>query len=166
MILNPKLSEIKDYQYVLNAVQPELDTLTKFIKEQHKEPLVSTATLSYGLPRWEKSNSINPVNNEQSRRANIESKLKNNQPLTLEWLSTKLNSYASTGTIYGYSLNYIKQELHVFFTSTTTTHVDLIYQELRRLVPANMLLEVSSSITQPTEYHATTIYREYRKEEI
>lgn len=165
LTFNPHLLDIKDFQALQQVVTDELKQLESFIQLQSVEPLLLTSTTDYGLPRWESSMKLIPTGSTDERKANVQSKLSNNQPLTATWLSSKLLSYITSGGV-GTAFNIKTDTLTIYFYTETVKSVNLIYDELRNLLPAHLLLKIAYTQKERISYSADSLYREYRKETI
>lgn len=163
MKVNPQMTCIKEIDAVLKAGEIELNELREFTNLLSSEALVSSASL---LSRWEQSMAIPPVEDKELRRAHIIQKLQNVQPLTRSWLTRKLVGYVRYGSFIGTVLNINTLTLTITFDSETTAPQYLIYQELRRLIPANLLLEVQFTQNSNTTVYTEAFVREHREETI
>ena len=158
------LREIKEFRVLEEIIQPEMDLLSQFTQEVESSSLVTTSS-EEALTLWESPLAIPKVGDKTQRVDLILSKMLNNQPITEEWLKAKLLSYASSGVV-SYSLETRKSKtyLSIHFTEVTNQPLDYIYRELRKLIPAHIILKLLNTPIDKTSLYTGAIYREYRKE--
>lgn len=157
------LEGIREFQIIQEICKTELQELERFRVLQSREPILDTCS-DWGLKRWEESLGITPSGDRQDRIARVKSRLVNNQLLNEEWLTFKILSFVEVGQVVGTGFDMKTDTLTIYYYSNTTKNLTYIYEELRRLIPAHLLLKVVGSEKEKETSFVTSIYREYRRE--
>ena len=156
---------IREFQVLQEVCNPEFRAIEEFINLQRREPIVDTCS-SWGLSRWEESLGITPSGDRQDRVARVKSRLVNNKLLNEEWLSNKVLSFVEVGDIVGLGYSMKTDTLTIYYYNNTNKNLTYIYEELRRLIPAHILLKIVGSEKEKESIFVTSIYREYRREKV
>lgn len=133
------LSNVLEFKELFNSEDIELENLRAGIDSILKEVIVNTAE-SYGLERYEKIFNITNISpNLDTRRINILLKMNNNIPPTYKWLLNKLNELVGEGN-YKITPDFNNYKLRIDFLLKYTEAGEIIKQELKRKMPANIEL--------------------------
>lgn len=133
------LSNVLEFKELFNSEDIELENLRAGIDSILKEVIVNTAE-SYGLERYEKIFNITNISpNIDTRRINILLKMNNNVPPTYKWLLNKLNELVGEGN-YKITPDFNNYKLRIDFLLKYTEAGEIIKQELKRKMPANIEL--------------------------
>lgn len=136
------LQEIREFKELFNAADVELEKLLEAVNSIEKEAIVDTAE-SYGLDRYEKIYNIKKTSDDVDvRRFNILSKINNRVPFTLKWLDNKLKQLAGEGN-YVINVDYNNYKVMISIVYLFGDIADTLKKELRSLLPANMIIQIS-----------------------
>lgn len=145
----PFLQEIEDFKRLAYAEQPELDALQSGVSDTKKDFFLSTLT-EEGIRRWEKILGITPLTSDtlQARRNRIQVQYADQIPYTYRYLVRYLHAIDTriTASVLFYDYT-VKIGLPV-----GTTYADILQDPLRRMIPANMIIDYGSSF--PMQAHA------------
>lgn len=151
------LREVREYKAILtDAVQPEIDELHKNIERILNNQYIETAD-EYGVSRWEKMLKISPqaTASLDNRKFTILTRMNEQLPYTMTSLKQRLENLCGKD---GYSVevdaNAFKLKVGVALTSRSSFNdVELM---LEKVVPANMVLEVTLIYEQHENWTAYT----------
>lgn len=137
--VNPIYNDNIDMQAIIDAIQPEVDLLTKKIEQYFSDAFPAVATLT-GIRHWELVLGITPSPSTETldfRRRRVISRLVTDIPYTERKLEQILNDIMGAGN-WAYTLDYLNYALDINsmnYGSNWTPEVELI---LKRIVPANI----------------------------
>lgn len=151
------LREVREYKAILHdAVQPEIDELFRFNERMLNNQFIETSD-EYGVSRWEKMLKIVPqaTTSLNDRKFAILTRMNEQLPYTMTSLKQRLESLCGKE---GYSVeldaNNYKLKVGVALTSRSSfKDVELM---LEKVVPANMVLEVTLIYEQHENWTAHT----------
>lgn len=138
----PQIQETKEFEQIANAEQPNVDLLHQKINDFPNEIIVNTST-NAGLKKWEKVLDIPTTHQLDVRRFNVLLKLNNKVNLTYRWLDNKLQ-LAVGKNCYQIELDHDKYALRVSVTADKENILINLRKELRKLIPANLILDTST----------------------
>lgn len=130
----PKIREIDEFQKLADAEQPEVDLLKQKVKQFPKEIVINSAT-NVGLSRYESMLGLHKMATTDLRRTNILQNLNNSLPFTMPYLKNLLNSVIGEGD---YWLTVEKYHLELGVIATKEELLDMLREDLRKKIPANM----------------------------
>lgn len=134
----PKIREIDEFQKLADAEQPEVDLLKQKVEQFPKEIIVNSAT-NVGLSRYESMLGLHKMANTDLRRTSILQNLNNSLPFTMPYLKNLLNSVIGEGD---YWLTVEKYHLELGIIATKEELLEMLREDLRKKVPANIVTSV------------------------
>ena len=137
------LRKVREYRAITEAEQPEIFALFDRIQFLLDNQFIETAT-EYGVSRWERLLNILPKGTQtlDERKFAIYLRLAETLPFTYRRLVQLLDELCGEGN-YEIELNHGDYELTVLLEMTVENKVQAVKTMLRRIVPANMQLNVS-----------------------
>lgn len=136
------LKDIEDYKAVLNeSSQIEIGLIFDSLENAINDQFVETATVN-GVKRYEKILGINSKSSYSldERKTAILIKMNEQLPYTLPVLKNQLNNICGEG-FYDIELDYDNYYLKVSLGLKSKNSYDDVVSLLKRIVPANILLE-------------------------
>lgn len=142
------LREVREIKNIIGAEQLALEAIWDYAEGILPEFFLDDMT-SYGVERWESILEINPkaIDTLEDRRVRIKTKLKKDLPYTKKNLELKLASICGSD---GYSVEYDNDnyKIKIRITLTVKSSIDEVEQLLYRIVPANMVVDLSLMYNQ------------------
>lgn len=141
--LPPVIRNVREYKAIMNnGEQAEISALWDAVDAAFNDQFVSSATVN-GVERWEKILDIKPRGTDSlnARKFRILSRLNEQLPYTLPVLKNMLQSLCGED---GYSVE-VQNELYtlkVKIALVAKSNFDDVDVLLRRVVPANMIIEL------------------------
>lgn len=145
----PKIREIDEFQKLADAEQSEVDLLKQKVKQFPKEIIVNSAT-NVGLSRYESMLGLHKMTTTSLRRTNILQNLNNSLPFTMPYLKNLLNSVIGEGD---YWLTVEKYHLELGVIGTKEELLEMLREDLRKKIPANMGASVKVLESIDTSYY-------------
>ena len=141
--LPPVLREVYEMQAAAQGENGELNRLWQGIEDLTNDQFVESATEN-GVSRWESMLKIAPKATDTltERKLNILVKLSGQHSYTLRMLEQQLNSICGPGN-YTVSVNYSAYTLTVRIALVSASNYDAVKDLLERVVPANMVIDLS-----------------------
>ena len=139
----PIVAETKEIKHISNALTNEFKRLQKARDETYKNQYVSTLEPS-GCKRWETMLNILPKQTDslETRRMRIAGQIISEIPYTKETLKSILtNMCGDTG--YLLYIDYSKLSIVVKLELTFKEQQRIVESTLEKIIPANMILDVS-----------------------
>ena len=136
----PKIQDIDEFKKLSVAEQPEIDLFKAKVKQFPKEIIVNTAS-SVGLNRYERMLDLYKLETTELRRSNILANLNNRLPFTMKYLINLLDIIVGTAD---YWLNVQGYHIELGVISTKEYLIEMIKQDLRKKIPANIGYSVKS----------------------
>lgn len=134
----PKIREVDEFQKLASAEQTEVDLLKQKVEQFPKEIIVNSAT-NVGLSRYEGMLGLHKMATTDLRRTSILQNLNNGLPFTMPYLKNLLNSVIGEGD---YWLTVEKYHLELGIIATKEELLEMLRDDLRKKVPANMVTSV------------------------
>jgi hypothetical protein len=137
------LKEVREYQALMYAEQPEIFMLFAATQDALNNEFVESST-EYGVRRWEKILSIVPKATAtlDERKFTILARLAEQLPFTYRMLGQILDGLCGSGG-YHMSLRNEQYELSVQLELTALDNERDVELMLKRVVPANMVIVMS-----------------------
>lgn len=145
----PKIQDIDEFKKLANAEQPEIDIFNQKVKQFPKEIMVNTAT-NVGLNRYESMLGLRKMSTTELRRTHILQNLNNSLPFTLQYLKGLLNSVIGEDD---YWLEIEEYHLELGVISTKEELLEMLREDLRKKIPANMGATVKVLESIATNYY-------------
>lgn len=145
----PKIQDIDEFQKLADAEQPEVDLLNQKVKQVPKEIVVNSAT-NVGLSRYESMLGLHKMATIDLRRTNILQNLNNSLPFTIPYLKNLLNSVIGEGD---YCLTIEKYHLELGIIATKEELLEMLRDDLRKKIPANIGTSVKVLESIDTSYY-------------
>lgn len=139
----PVIGETKEIKHISNALTNEFKRLQKARDETYKNQYVSTLEPS-GCKRWETMLDIpsKQTDSIETRRMRIASQIVSEIPYTKETLKSYLTSVCGD-TGYLLNIDHSKLSIVVKLELTIKEQQKIVESTLEKIVPANMILDVS-----------------------
>lgn len=141
--LPPVISDTLEFQHLANAENPEINGLWAAHDEVFNTQFID-ALNEEGCRRWEKILKISPMGTDTlaDRRFRILTHLNAELPYTLNQLK---NLLASLCGVNGYTLELLNDEYKLIVRITLTAKKSIVDVEkmLKRVIPANLILDLS-----------------------
>lgn len=151
------LRDVKEYQAILTtAEQPEMIKLWEAEENALKDQFIVDATES-GISRWEKILGITPkaTDSLDVRRFSILTRINEQIPFTLTTLKEQLRSLCGEDG-YDVNLDAKNYTLSVRVALTAESNFDEVELFLKRVVPANLVVDLSLKYSQHSKYTSNT----------
>lgn len=148
-------ASIKELVYIYASIREELVLLIEYRKKLYNNLFISTAD-EEGVNRWEKSLKLNLSNLQtEEKRFEITIRLNEGRPYTFKALKAKLEKLCGKE---GFELirNVSDKTLTAKLALTEKGNVLSVSDMLERLVPANMIIEVSLKYNKWTDLSGLT----------
>lgn len=143
------LRSVREYKAILtDAFEPEVVELFQAIENALSDQFIETAS-EYGISRWEKMLKIVPKSTHslEDRRFTILTRLNEQPPFTMEALKQKLENLCGKDG-YSVEVDVEKFILKVRIALTSRNAFDDVCVLLERVVPSNMVIDVSLMYNQ------------------
>ncbi len=152
------LQGIAEFSALMAAEQPEFESLRTQINALAEEACAETASAD-GIARFESALGLTVSTTDlELRRLNVLSALNNQVPYTMAWLRNKLASVFGEGAADA-QLDADGYEVSVEVDSSYADALDALYTDLRKAVPANMILHANVTESQSfTQYTAFSVH--------
>lgn len=137
--LPPVIGEVKEIQLLMEAMQEEVNPLWVAAEETRNEAFFDTHTI-YGISRWEKMLDLSPKGTDslEIRNYRILARLNERLPFTMRMLRERMQLLVGEGD-YQIILNSDLYWLKVVITGLDLKELQIIRQELREMIPLNLL---------------------------
>ena len=145
----PKIREIDEFKKLADSEQSEVDLLKQKVKQFPKEIVVNSAT-NVGLSRYESMLGLHKMATTDLRRTNILQNLNNSLPFTMHYLKNLLDSVIGEGD---YWLAVEKYHLELGVIATKEELLEMLREDLRKKVPANISTSVKVLESIDTSYY-------------
>ena len=145
----PKIREIDEFKKLADSEQSEVDLLKQKVKQFPKEIVVNSAT-NVGLSRYESMLGLHKMATTDLRRTNILQNLNNSLPFTMHYLKNLLDSVIGEGD---YWLTIEKYHLELGIIATKEELLEMLREDLRKKVPANISTSVKVLESIDTSYY-------------
>ena len=151
------LRDVKEYQAILTmAVQPEMADLWEAEENAMNNQSIADATED-GVSRWEKVLGITPkaTDDLDVRKFSILTRINEQLPFTLTTLQERLKSLCGED---GYDVNLDAKSyvLTVRVALAAESSFDAVASLLKRVVPANLIVDLSLKYNQHKQYESFT----------
>lgn len=135
--------EIIEMRVIMAAEQKEFERLWTEIDNTKKDQFLVTATEN-GIARWERMLKISPKATDtiEERRLRILAKVNEQLPFTKVTLAQSLTALCGEGG-YKLEIQYGEYRVRVLVALTARKMVDEVQKLLQRVLPANLLIEVT-----------------------
>lgn len=135
--------EILEMRVIMAAEQKEFERLWTEINNTKKDQFLVTATEN-GIARWEKMLKISPkaTDTTEERRLRILAKVNEQLPFTKVTLAQSLTALCGEGG-YKMDIRYGEYRVRVLVALAAKKMVDEVQKLLQRVLPANLLIEVT-----------------------
>lgn len=148
--LPPVVAELQELQQICDTETEELKQLRGEIEYAQDSQYVPLADAS-GLTRLEKAYGLpNTGGDLDDRRLRILSKLNDVPPYSMGWLRKKLDTLLDG---YSVALDRSINMLTIEGDATTDGVIDSLHHELRRTIPANIILNTSAVVAIPARQY-------------
>lgn len=155
------MQDIREFKELFSSEDIEIEKLNAAIEKITDEVIVKRAQ-DYGLERYEKIyNTVNTSSNLETRRLNILSKMNNRTPFTIKWLQSKLNEMVGKEN-YTLEINYNSYTLTIRFDAFYSEATEIFKKDLKKQIPANILLGITLYSYCDTYIGSTIIQKEYK----
>lgn len=151
------LRDVKEYQAILKmAEQPEMVELWEAEENALKDQFIVDATEN-GISRWEKILGITPkaTDSLDVRRFSILARINEQIPFTLTTLKEQLESLCGEDS-YDVNLDAPNYTLSVRIALTAESSFDDVKLFLKRVVPCNLIVDLSLKYNQHEQYKSFT----------
>lgn len=136
-------AEIKEMAAIMDAEQPEVETLWGEIDTSLADQFLTTAT-ERGIARWEKMLSISPraTDTLDDRRFRVLAKVNEQLPFTKITLREQLTALCSERG-FRFAIKHGEYRVEVRVELTARKMIDEVESLLRRVLPANLLIDLT-----------------------
>ena len=153
------ISEIKEFKELDATLSQEFDLFHERLATIQDNQFIETAT-SQGLNRYEEMLNIKPNGDFEVRKLNILNHYNSTIPFTMRWLENFLN------TTVGQDLCLIELDpshytLTISIIEPKAYTIPTLQKELRRKIPANMVLNINILNSTQGETYIATYLRTY-----
>lgn len=142
------IREVREYKTILGTEHPEMVNIWQAVEDALNDQFITDATAN-GVSRWEKILGIVPKATESlsSRKFTILTRVNEQLPFTIRTLNEQLKSLCGKD---GYSIRLEHEEytLHVQVNLVAKSNYNDVGNLLKRIVPANMVIELSLKFNQ------------------
>ncbi len=136
------VSEIKEFQELDKVCSLEIDELRKKLQQLQDNQFIETAN-NEGLRKYEQMLNIGYVEDVATRKFNILNKYNSTIPFTLSWLNNMLNTTLGKGNFL-LDIDYKCYTLTISVVALKEHLIPMIYDDLRRKIPCNLVLNVTT----------------------
>ena len=136
------ISEVKEFQELNKVCSVEIDTLRSKIELLQDNQFIESANAE-GLRRYEQMLGLSSNNDLETRRFNILNKYNSTIPFTMMWLKNMLNTTLGKGNFL-LDMNYKGYTLTIGIVASKEHFVSMIYDDLRKKIPCNLVLNVTT----------------------
>lgn len=146
------MREFAEMKRIMDAEQSEVDDLWKSCDKALDEQFVATAS-EYGISRYENIHGIVPkaTSTLDERRFTISTRMVEDTPYTMTSLKQKLESLCGEDG-YSVALDAENCVLTVRIALTARSHYNDVCTMLEKVVPANMIIDVSLMYNQNSKF--------------
>ena len=158
------ISEIKEFQELDTTLSQEFDLIHEHLKTLQDNQFIETAT-SQGISRYEEMLNIKPNGDLEVRRLNILNHHNSTIPFTMKWLESLLNTTVGQD-LYLIELDPSNYTLTISIIEPKAYTIHTLQKELRRKIPANMVLNINILNPIECETNIATYLRAYDQYDI
>ena len=158
------INGIREFQELDATLSQEFDLIHEHLKTLQDNQFIETAS-SQGISRYEEMLNIKPNGDLEVRRLNILNHYNSTIPFTMRWLENLLNTTVGQD-LYLIELDPSHYTLTISIIEPKAYTIPTLQKELRRKIPANMVLNIN--ILNPTqgETYIATYLRTYDQYDI
>lgn len=148
--LPPIIKEIREIKAIMEAQQPEMVKIWQAYDDALSDQFIESAT-EYGVKRWEKILKIIPkaTDNLNARKFTILARINEQLPFTMITLRNTLKSLCGEDG-FTLTLNHENYTLYVQVELVAKSNYTDVGDMLDRVVPANMVINISLKYNQQT----------------
>ena len=136
------ISEVKEFQELDKVCSVEIDELRSKIELLQDNQFIESAN-NEGLRKYEQMLNIGYVEDVATRKFNILNKYNSTIPFTLSWLNNMLNTTLGKGNFL-LDIDYKCYTLTISVVASKERLIPMIYDDLRRKIPCNLVLNVTT----------------------
>lgn len=136
------IKEIKEFDAIATAENPEINNLWQNHQKVFDNQFISTLDAD-GCTRWEKMLGLTSSTTQtlETRRLQILTKINTSLPYTIRQLENILTGIC--GNDYEINLDNTNYTLDIFLNLSVRNQFNYVYEMLKKIVPANLVLTVS-----------------------
>jgi hypothetical protein len=146
--LPPAVKEVREFRAAVSGEQPEIDLLRRRVKDARDDQFVMTATENR-IKQWEGILRITPRGTEtlDERKYNVVLRRNERLPYTYRMVERQLDFLCGVGG-YTMILDHKNYKLTVKLELVSKYQYEAVVDLLRRIVPANMVIDVDLRYNQ------------------
>lgn len=150
------IRDVREYKAIMNAEQPEIAQSWDALDNALKDQFIVDATEN-GVARWEKILGITPkaTLSLEDRKFTILTKISSELPFTIRTLEKMLKSFCGEDG-YMVQLKADEYTLIVKVSLTATNNYNDVKNLLERIVPANMIVQLSIIYNSHSTFNNST----------
>ena len=153
------ISEIKEFKELDATLSQEFDLFHERLATIQDNQFIETAN-TQGLSRHEEMLNIKPNGDLEVRRLNILNRYNSTIPFTVKWLESLLNTTVGQD-LYLIELDPSHYILTISIIEPKAYTIPTLQKELRRKIPANMVLNINILNPIESQTHIATYLRTY-----
>lgn len=146
--LPPIVQEIREIKEIMKAAQPEMVKIWQAYEDMLSDQFIEDAT-EYGVKRWEKILHITPKATDtlEARKFTILTRFNEQLPFTMVTLNNQLETLCGEDG-FTLTLDHNNYTLYVQVALVAKSNFDDVDRLLDRVVPANMVINISLKYNQ------------------